>query len=191
MYVTEIDGDRDFWMNFWVLRLSWPLNFMWEPLWTSSEDKATSKHKIQIFLQKLSEIARSYFCICTPGKYLKTNRWLWSNFMQILHFKAVFLSTISLELPENAIEIQRMYCTAVHIAWPKETQLHKPSLSWQVIANLHDFCTLRLPWPRGHHSIGIIRRMPVSYWTSGGCQSEGPRGLRPLGPTDWHPPSVQ
>ena len=21
------------------------------------------------------------------------------------------------------------------------------------------------------------RRMPVSYWTSGGCQSEGPRGV--------------
>ena len=30
-----------------------------------------------------------------------------------------------------------------------------------------------------------VRRMHVSYiWTSGGCQSEGPRGLRPLGPTD-------
>ena len=26
------------------------------------------------------------------------------------------------------------------------------------------------------------RRMPVSYWTSGGCQSEGPRALRPLSP---------
>ena len=26
---------------------------------------------------------------------------------------------------------------------------------------------------------GMARRMPVSYWTSGGCQSEGPRGLRP------------
>ena len=26
--------------------------------------------------------------------------------------------------------------------------------------------------------------------TSGGCQSEGPRELRSLGPTNWHPPSV-
>ena len=52
-------------------------------------------------------------------------------------------------------------------------------------------CVLRLPWPPRTSWHWHIRRMPVSYWTSGGCQSEGPRGLRPLGPTDWHPPSVQ
>jgi hypothetical protein len=42
-----------------------------------------------------------------------------------------------------------------------ETRLHKPSLSWHGKENA---CLL--------------------LWTSGGCQSEGPRGLRPLGPTD-------
>ena len=81
---------------------------------------------------------------------------------------------------------------AQHCFTPKETWLHKLSFSWQVIANLLDFCVLRLPWPPRMWALAY-RRMPVSYsyWTSGGCQSEGPRGLRPLGPTDWHPPSVQ
>ena len=72
----------------------------------------------------------------------------------------------------------------------KETRLHKPSLSWQAIANLLDFCVLRQPWPprTSWHS---KENACLLLWTSGGCQSEGPRGLRPLGPTDWHPPSVQ
>ena len=30
-----------------------------------------------------------------------------------------------------------------------------------------------------------------SYWTKGGCQSVGPRGRSPWGPSDWHPPEVQ
>ena len=33
--------------------------------------------------------------------------------------------------------------------------------------------------------------MCLLLWTEGGCQSVGPRGRSPRGPSDWHPPEVQ
>ena len=42
------------------------------------------------------------------------------------------------KLLENVMEIQCCFP-------PKETRLHKRSLSWQAIVNLLDFCVLRLP----------------------------------------------
>ena len=70
--------------------------------------------------------------------------WIFDEFLKM--FKGVNLGSNL----KNAIEIQR---TTVLSTWrcfkPKETRLHKPSLSWQAIANLLVFCVLRLPWSPG------------------------------------------
>ena len=70
--------------------------------------------------------------------------WIFDEFLKM--FKGVNLGSNL----KNAIEIQR---TTVLSTWrcfkPKETRLHKPSLSWQAIANLLIFCVLRLPWSPG------------------------------------------
>ena len=63
--------------NFWDLRLSWLLRITWQPLWTSSEDRATSN--MQKIVQKLHETvtqSKSQYCainFCTKWRPLWTS----------------------------------------------------------------------------------------------------------------------
>ena len=79
-------------------------------------------------------------------------------------FEAVLMST-------EANMVLALYVGEFHgAASHQETRLHNPSLSWQEIANL---CIEAALTSEDIMALAY-RRMPVFYWTSGGCQSVGP-----------------
>ena len=204
MYVTQIRSRSRFcsffYTFFWVLRLSWPSKTSWQFLWTSSKFisskevfkryKNSFKHeqKRGRFLA-VSRDFRTNFCFLRlpwPQRMFKEAAMMSTEVMVISKSKNSYKNCLKMRSKFSISSNEGV--TFINFFPPKETRLHKQSLSWQEIVNLFDFCVLRLPWPPRMWALAY-RRMP-----SGAMLPRPYRltsSLGPVGVGDRHSPIWQ